>query len=110
VPFIKADDLDVKEPRQGWRGRFFHSAHMTFAQYTVSAGAAIHEHSHPNDEVWNVLEGELEITVAGRRTRVKAGDAAVVPPNTRHAVRAVTDARALVVDHPRRDSIGDVEI
>ena len=35
------------------------------AYYTVDAGAWIHEHSHPNDEVWNVIDGRLEITIAG---------------------------------------------
>jgi len=35
---------------------------MTFAYYPVQAGAWIHEHSHPNDEVWNVIDGQLEIT------------------------------------------------
>ena len=38
---------------------------MTFGYYTVTAGSTIHEHSHENDEVWNVIEGELEVTVDG---------------------------------------------
>ncbi len=64
VTFIDTNRLSVKEPRQGWRGRFFHSPNMTFAYYTVAAGAWIHEHSHPHDEVWNVIDGQLEITIA----------------------------------------------
>jgi hypothetical protein len=69
VTFIETGQLKVKEPREGWRGRFFHSRTMTFAYYTVVAGAWIHKHSHPNDEVWNVVDGQLEITIAGE-TRV----------------------------------------
>jgi quercetin dioxygenase-like cupin family protein len=38
---------------------------MTFAYYSVAAGAWVHEHSHPNDEVWNVIDGQLEITIGG---------------------------------------------
>ena len=41
---------------------------------------------------------------------VGPGGAAVVPPDTVHSVKAITDARAIVVDHPRRDSIGAVEL
>ena len=31
---------------------------MTFAYYAVEAGPWIHEHSHPNDEVWDVIDGQ----------------------------------------------------
>lgn len=110
MTFIDTAKLDVKEPREGWKGRFFHSENMTFAYYAVKAGATIHEHSHPNDEVWNVVEGELEVTIDGETRVASAGCAAVVPPNTPHAVKALTDARAIVVDHPTRDSIGGVDL
>lgn len=110
VPFINIEHLAIKEPRDGWRGRFFHSKKMTFAYYEADAGAWIHEHAHPNDEVWNVVEGRLEITIAGETRIVSAGDAAVVPPNTEHAVKALSAVRAIVVDSPRRDSIGSIEL
>src|SRR5262245_12166111 len=110
MPFIDVDRLDSKTPREGWTGRFFHSRNMTIAYYTADAGASIHEHSHPNDEVWNVIEGELEITIAGESRRLGPGAAAVVPPETAHSVKAITGARAIVVDHPRRDSIGGVDL
>jgi hypothetical protein len=47
MTFIDTNHLEVKEPRAGWKGRFFHSNNMTFAYYAVAAGAWIHEHSHP---------------------------------------------------------------
>ena len=108
--FIETAQLEVKEPREGWRGRFFHSRKMTFAYYTVVAGAWIHEHSHPNDEVWNIIDGQLEITIAGKSWVAGPGCAAVVPPNIAHSVKALTNARAIVVDYPRRRSIGGVEL
>jgi hypothetical protein len=51
VAFIDTNELSLKEPRASWKGRFFHSEHMTFAYYTVAAGASVHEHTHSNDEV-----------------------------------------------------------
>lgn len=110
MAFIDTNTLGVKEPRPGWKGRFFHSGHMTFAYYAVAAGASVQEHAHSNDEVWNVLEGQLEVTIAGITRVVGPGNAAVVPPNTPHAVTALTDVRAIVVDHPVRRSLGGVEI
>jgi unsaturated pyranuronate lyase len=110
LPFIDTNQLDLREPREGWKGRFFHSRNMTFAYYTVQAGAWIHEHSHANDEVWNVLEGQVEITIAGETRIAGPGSAAVVPPDSLHSAKALTDARVIVVDYPLRESIGGVDL
>ena len=108
MPFIDTRQLKVKEPLPGWRGRYFHSDNMTFAYYDVAAGASIHEHSHPNEEIWHVIEGELEVTI-GEQTRIAGpGSAAVVPANTPHSVKALTDGRSIVVDYPLRTSVGGV--
>jgi quercetin dioxygenase-like cupin family protein len=106
--FIDTDELEAREPRPGWRGRFFHSASMTFGYWEVAAGSWVHEHSHPNEEVWNIIEGEFEITVDGVTQLAGAGCAVVVPADTRHGVRALTEGRAIVVDHPLRAEIGGV--
>ena len=110
VTLIKTNQLSVKEPREGWSGRFFHSRNMTFAYYTAKAGAWIHEHSHPNDEVWNIIDGQLEITIAGETQVAGPQCAAIVPPDTAHSIKALTDVRAIVVDYPRRDSIGGIDL
>jgi unsaturated pyranuronate lyase len=109
MPFIDTSQLQVKEPLPGWKGRFFHSENMLFAYYAVSAGASIHEHSHPNEEVWHVIEGELEVTIAGQTQVAGPGSVAVVPPNTAHSVRALSDGRSIVVDYPLRDFVGGVK-
>jgi len=56
--------------------------------------------------IGHVVEGELELTIAGETRIAGPGCAAVVPANTTHSVRARSDARAIVVDHPKRESIG----
>ena len=83
---------------------------MTFAYFAVAAGPWIHEHSHPNDEVWNVIDGELEIKIATETQVAGPGCAVVVPPDTAHSVKTLTDVRAIVVDYPRRNSIGGTEL
>ena len=80
MAFVDPGSLDVREPRPGWRGRFFHSAHMTFAYYDIAAGADVHEHSHPNEEVWHVVDGALEMRLGGETRIVGAGEAASCPP------------------------------
>ena len=102
MPFVDTSTLDVVERRPGWFGRYFDSPSMTFAHYEFSAGSTIHEHSHPQEEVWEVVEGELEITIGGDTRNAGPGIAAIVPPNVRHSVRARTSGRAIVVDYPLR--------
>jgi quercetin dioxygenase-like cupin family protein len=108
MPFIDTSQLQVKEPLAGWQGRYFNTESMTFGYYAVVAGASIHEHAHPNEEVWHVIEGKLEVTIAGQTQIAGPGAVAVVPANTAHSVKALSDGRAIVVDSPRRDSIGGV--
>jgi quercetin dioxygenase-like cupin family protein len=103
VPFIDTGSLDVIERLPGWRGRYFHSPSMTFAHYDFTRGASIHEHYHPEEEVYEVIEGELELTIDGVAQIARAGVVAIVPANARHSVKALTDGRAIIVDYPRRD-------
>lgn len=79
---------------------------MTFAHYEFEAGASIHEHIHPEEEVYEILEGELEVKIDGKSQILKPGIAAIVPPNSRHSVKALTDGRLIVVDHPPRPDFG----
>jgi len=102
VPFVDITSLRVTERLPGWHGRYFHSANMTFAHYDFVCGATIHEHFHPEEEVYEVIEGELEVTIGGVSQIARAGVAAIVPANTPHSVRAVTDGRVIIVDHPTR--------
>lgn len=106
MPFVDTDKLKVIERLPGWHGRYFHSAHMTFAHYDFKRGSSIHEHFHDEEEVYEVIEGELEITVDGVLQIARPGVVAIVPANVRHAVKAVTDGRVIVVDHPARPEFG----
>lgn len=104
--WVTASEMPAREPVPGWRGRFFSSPHVTFGLWEVSDGAApVHEHSHPEEEVWIVVSGRLALTIAGRQRVVEAGDAALVPGGVPHRVRALGAARAVVADHPTRPNL-----
>ena len=44
--FLDTNGLKVIERLPGWKGRYFHTAAMTFAHYEFIQGATIHEF-HP---------------------------------------------------------------
>jgi len=102
MPFVDINSLNVVERLPGWFGRYFQSANMTFAHYDFKRGSSIHEHFHAQEEVYEVIEGELEMTVEGEPGIVRPGVAAIVPSNARHSVKALSDGRAIIVDYPVR--------
>lgn len=108
--FIDPDTLPQAEPKPGWHGRFFHSEHMTFAYYDIDASASLHAHSHPNEEVWHIIEGEVEVTLGEETRCVCAGSAVVIPGGTPHALSVKKRCRAIVVDYPVRHEVGGVKI
>lgn len=108
--FVGADMIDGS-PLHGWHGRFFHSSNMTFARWRIDADAAdLHEHRHEQEEVWNVIAGSIVLTIAGQRFRANAGDAAVIPAETPHAVQILGAAEALVTDYPTRRQLPGVQL
>lgn len=109
MPFIDTQDLNVVERLPGWHGRFFHSRNMTFAHYDFMRGASIHEHFHVEEEVYEVIEGELELTIDGVTRVACPGVVAIVPGSARHSVKALTDGRVIIVDYPvRLDAASEV--
>jgi mannose-6-phosphate isomerase-like protein (cupin superfamily) len=81
MPFVDTSSLKVIERLPGWYGRYFHSPNMTFAHYDFKRGASIHEHFHAQEEVYEVVEGELEVTIDGAAEIARPGVVAIVPSN-----------------------------
>src|SRR4029078_1759513 len=106
MPFIDVRSQTTGEPLPGWHDRYFAAESMSFAYYDVDAGASIHAHSHDEEEVWHIIAGTLEITIAGETVAAGPGTAAVVPPNIVHSVKARTNARVIVADNTARQRTG----
>jgi quercetin dioxygenase-like cupin family protein len=101
--FLDLGSIDEKEIVPGFRARFVHSDNLTLAYWDVDPGAQLPEHSHPHEQVANVLDGEFELTVDGETKILKPGQIAVIPSGVPHGGRAITPCRLLDVFHPSRD-------
>lgn len=65
----------------------------------VPPGVGIPPHVHTlEDEIFRVVKGEVEITVAGKPTVLKAGDIAFAPKNVPHSWRVVGTETAQMVN------------
>lgn len=102
MAFIDLSTLNEREVVPGYRAVFVHSEQMTVAYWTITAGAALPEHSHPHEQISTLIEGEFEMVIAGERRLLRPGEVAVIPSNVRHAGKAVTACRIIDVFHPVR--------
>lgn len=101
--FQNLDQITEREIVPGYRARFIHTEGMTLAYWEVEAGAALPEHSHPHDQIANVLDGQFELTVAGESRVLIPGQVAVIPGDVPHSGRAVTACRLLDAFQPARE-------
>ncbi|OGS50433.1 MAG: cupin [Elusimicrobia bacterium RIFOXYB2_FULL_62_6] len=61
----------------------------TVTIFSFDKGQGLSEHTAPFDAMVEILDGEAEITVAGRPHKVKAGEFIIMPANKPHALKAV---------------------
>src|SRR6266550_126313 len=85
----------IKVPGEAVGGRF------ALIEFLFPHGASPPLHTHPQDESYVVLEGQLTIQAGEERFELEAGGAAVVPMGVAHTFRVDTDtARVLVLSTP----------
>lgn len=103
MTLVNLNNTKEFEISPGIRARVVNSDSMSVAHVTLDAGAILPEHSHINEQVVNVIEGELELTVEGEARVLKPGVVEVLPPNVTHGGRAVTKCRVIDVFQPIRE-------
>ena len=103
MPFIDVPTLDADEKIPGYFGRFLHGDAMTLTRWSVEAGAAFPEHSHPHEQISIVMEGRFELTVDGETDILEPGRIALIPSDAVHSGQALTDCELLDVFSPVRE-------
>jgi quercetin dioxygenase-like cupin family protein len=64
--------------------------------FAFDAGQELSEHTAPYDALVHVIDGEVEITIAGKQVRAKAGEMVIMPANQPHALKAITRFKMLL--------------
>ena len=103
MPFLNLHELEEKQIVPGFKAHFVHSQNMTFAYWDIEAGAVLPEHSHPHEQVANMIAGEFELTVNGETKVLRPGSVAIVPSDSVHSGRAITICRIIDVFYPVRE-------
>ena len=82
---------------------FIHTDNITVAFNDLKAGAIVPEHEHVHETIDFVMEGTLEMVIAGEVHVMNAGTVARVPSNVRHGARAITPCRVINIFYPKRE-------
>ena len=67
--------------------------------FAFDEGQGLSEHTSPFDALVQAVEGEAEITVAGKPIAVKTGDVVLLPAEKPHAVKATTRFKMVLTSH-----------
>ena len=103
---FRYQDLEVKgtgkpsHSRQYIDGTTHTGYHIDMHETELSAGEMPHaSHHHTHEEMVMVRDGELEVSISGKTTRIGPGGAAYVASNEEHGWRNVgtTTARYFVI-------------
>ena len=61
----------------------------TVTVFAFDEGQGLSEHTAPFDALVQVLEGEVEITIAGKLHRVQGGEMILMPAQQPHALKSI---------------------
>jgi quercetin dioxygenase-like cupin family protein len=95
--------LETKQPVKGALVRFVHSDNMTMAYWQFEPGVDLPEHSHPHEQISNIMGGSFELTIDGETLELEAGSVVIIPPNAVHSGRARTGCYVIDVFYPVRE-------
>jgi len=101
--FQNKNDIPEKELVPGIFVRMVHMEGTTVMHVRIEKGAVLPEHHHVHEQVTNILEGELELTVGGQKRLCKAGDIVTIPSNVPHSAVSHNGCTAIDVFQPVRE-------
>lgn len=83
-----------------FQGKTNHGFHLKLHETELAPGGQPHPpHHHPEEEIFLLREGMVEVTIGGKRTTLVPGGVAYIASNTVHGIRntSATPARYFVM-------------
>jgi len=100
---LKLSKIQSKEIMPGYLGKLVHSKNMSIAFWEVKKDAQVPEHSHMNEQIMHVMEGEFEFTLDGKTNVYYPGDIVIIAAHKKHSGKALTNCKLLDVFSPARE-------
>lgn len=94
--------IEEKELYPGFLARIIHTERQSISYVRCLQGAVLPPHKHDEEQVLNLINGEMDVTVEGKTVRCHAGDVVHIPSNALHTVTAITECLAIDLFAPQR--------
>lgn len=101
--FQNTNKIQEKELVPGIFAKMVHTDTLTVMHVRIEKGAVLPEHHHVQEQVTNIMEGELEMIIDGKKQLCKPGDVVIIPSNVPHAAVSPTGCKVIDVFNPVRE-------
>ena len=104
MSFYKESDLEGKQIAEGLTLRAVAGDHtmLTFVEFQPHAVLPVHR--HPQEQITDIVAGELEFTLEGKTKLLKEGEGVVVRSQAEHGARTLgKPVKGLDAWYPRRE-------
>ncbi len=96
-------NIPPKELAPGIAGYYAHGSSMTFGYVELKKGSIVPMHSHMQEQITYILEGQLDMVIGGESCPLAAGMYHVIGSNVPHSAVAATDCKVIDVFNPVRE-------
>ena len=100
---IDISSLPTKEIIKGFHGRFVHTENLSIGFWEIEQDAILPIHAHIHEQTTQVIEGEFELVVGEETFHCLPGSICVIPSNSPHGGRALTNCKIMDTFSPVRE-------
>jgi quercetin dioxygenase-like cupin family protein len=98
VPSVDWNKMEWQKVRDGVERKVFAGEGATLSLNRLWPGHEPRPHSHPNEQIVYIMQGQVDFHVGGEVKRLAAGGLLVVPPNVTHHAVVVGNEPVLNLD------------
>ncbi len=103
MTFYDFDNVELRELMPGFKVHFIHLENMSIAYWEIEKDSVLPQHTHPHEQVTNIIEGELELTIDDEVSVLTRGKIAVIKSNAVHSGKTITRCRIVEIFSPVRE-------
>ena len=103
LSYINLETIEEKEIVPGFHARMVHTDNMTVAYWNIEEGASLPDHTHPHEQIANLIEGRFEFSLDGETKVLEPGMVVVIPGDVPHSGKALTPCKIIDVFYPVRE-------
>src|SRR6266487_4221532 len=96
-------DIKPKELAPGITGYYAHGDKSSFGFVELKKGSSVPLHSHINEQITYIIEGQLDMLIDGIACSLTEGMYHVIPPDVLHSAVAITDCKVIDAFSPVRE-------